>query len=43
MTKAENFNRIIAIEASKISGQHFMQVLSGKHYSNADKNEAARW
>ena len=45
MTKAENINRIIAIETAKISGQRYMQILSSKgfEYTEGEKNEAARF
>tara|TARA_R100001594_G_scaffold149980_1_gene209486 strand:+ start:3793 stop:10332 length:6540 start_codon:yes stop_codon:yes gene_type:complete len=43
MTKAENINRIIAIETAKLGGQRAMDMLSSKFYSQSDKNEMARY
>ena len=45
MTRAENINRIVAIETSKLSAERYMGILSDKtdFYSQADKNEAARF
>ena len=45
MQKAENFNRIVAIETSQISASRHIEILAsqGWEYSEGEKNESARF